>query len=277
MPIVTFWSSNEKSIGQTVTASIAATVTAIEHNYKVLLISADYNDKIMEGCFGAQESNKEIVKGLIQKPQINLDSGIQGLLKLAESNRISPEIIHDYTKIIFKNRLEVLLPPRILEKEKQELFREKINNIILNASKYYDYVFIDLEKGFKGLHQTDILNTSDVIVFDIDQRIETVEEALNNEEIKKIYSKIVWNMCKADTKSKYNSKNITRKILKKEKINETEYNTLVLEASQEGNIPELMLRFRTIKEDDSNYIFISKVKSLIEQIIFKYRETRSRM
>lgn len=277
MPIVTFWSSNEKSIGQTVTASIAATVTAIEHNYKVLLISADYNDKIMEGCFGAQESNKEIVKGLIQKPQINLDSGIQGLLKLAESNRISPEIIHDYTKIIFKNRLEVLLPPRILEKEKQELFREKINNIILNASKYYDYVFIDLEKGFKGLHQTDILNTSDVIVFDIDQRIETVEEALNNEEIKKIYSKIVWNMCKADTKSKYNSKNITRKILKKEKINETEYNTLVSEASQEGNIPELMLRFRTIKEDDSNYIFISKVKSLIEQIIFKYRETRSRM
>lgn len=275
MPIVTFWSNKEKSIGQTVAASVAATVAAIEHNYKVLLISADCNDETMEECFGAQESNKDIVKGIIQKPQINLDSGIQGLLKLADSNRISPEIIHDYTKIIFKNRLEVLLSPIILEKE--DVFMEKIKKIILNASRYYDYVFVDLEKGIKNIYQEEILNISDVVVLNVDQKIKTIEDALNTKEVKQIYNKIVWNICRADNKSKYNSKNITRKILKKEKICETDYNTLVSEATQEGNIPELMLRFRTIKENDCNYIFISKVKLLIEQIIFKYREMRSGM
>lgn len=275
MPIVTFWSNKEKSIGQTVAASIAATVAAIEHNYKVLLISADCNDETMEECFGAQESNKDIVQGIIQKPQINLDSGIQGLLKLADSNRISPEIIHDYTKIIFKNRLEVLLSPIILEKK--DAFMEKIKKIILNASRYYDYVFVDLEKGIKNIYQEEILNISDVVVLNVDQKIKTIEDALNTKEVKQIYNKIVWNICRADNKSKYNSKNITRKILKKEKICETDYNTLVSEATQEGNIPELMLRFRTIKENDCNYIFISKVKLLIEQIIFKYREMRSGM
>ena len=39
MPVITFWSNNEKTIGQTVSASIAATVMAIEHNYKILEIN----------------------------------------------------------------------------------------------------------------------------------------------------------------------------------------------------------------------------------------------
>ena len=108
MPIITFWSNKENSIGQTVATTIAATVTGIEHNYKVLLISADFNDKMIEKSFGAQESNNNIVKGIVNRSQMSLDSGIQGLLKLADSNRVTPEVIQDYTKIVFKNRLEVL-------------------------------------------------------------------------------------------------------------------------------------------------------------------------
>ena len=44
MPIITFWSNNEKAIGQTVSTAVTATVAAIEHNYKVLLISVDFNN-----------------------------------------------------------------------------------------------------------------------------------------------------------------------------------------------------------------------------------------
>ena len=47
MPVITFWSNNEKAIGQTVSASVAATVMAMEHNYKILLISADFNNDII--------------------------------------------------------------------------------------------------------------------------------------------------------------------------------------------------------------------------------------
>ena len=207
---------------------------------------------------------------------MSLDSGIQGLLKLADSNRVSPEIIHDYTKIVFKNRLEVLYSPMRIEKKDEEFeIMEKMKNIIVNASRYYDYVFVDLKKGLKYVQQAEILDMSDIIVLNIDQRIDTIEEILNKKEINRMGRKIIWNICKSDKNSKYNSKNLTRKLLKKEKIFETEYNTLVSEATQEGGIPELMLRFRMIKEDDSNFIFLNKIKMLIEEIMLRYREMRS--
>ena len=100
MSIVTFWSNNEKTIGQTVAASATAAVMAMEHNYKVLLISVDMQNDSMEECFGAQQSNKDLVKTLISGPQVNLDTGTNGLLKMAQSNRVTPELIKDYTKII---------------------------------------------------------------------------------------------------------------------------------------------------------------------------------
>lgn len=276
MPIITFWSNKEKAIGQTVSTLVAATVAGIEHNYKVLLISADFNDKIIEKSFGAQESNKDIVKGIVQNTQMNLDSGIQGLLKLADSNRVAPELIHDYTKIIFKNRLEVLYSPSVVKDDKEEkIVMGKLKNIIMNASKYYDYVFVDLKKGTKYSEQLEILDLSDVIVLNIDQRIDTIEDFFEIKAIQRIHKKIIWNICKNDKNSKYNAKNLVRRILKKGKVCETDYNTLISEAAQEGNIPELMLRFRTIKEDDTNFEFISKIKTLIEEILLKYRQMRS--
>lgn len=277
MPIITFWSNNEKAIGQTVSASVAATVMAMEHNYKILLISADYNNDTIENCFGAQESNKEILKSLIKKDQINLDSGISGLLKLADSNRVTPDVIHDYTKIVFKNRLEVLYSPMDIEENKKNDIMEEFKIIILNASRYYDYVIVDLKKGIKYNSQLEILQMSDVVVENINQGTKTIENFFEINETKSLMNKLVWNICKYDNKSKYNTKNIGRTILKKESVYETRYNTLLLEASQEGNIAELLIRFKTLKEEDDNAIFISKIEELNEGILVKYQETRTKM
>lgn len=277
MPIITFWSNNEKSIGQSVSASVAATVMAMEHNYKILLISADFNNYSIENCFGLQESNKEIVKSLVKKHQISLESGIDGLLKLADSNRVTPDIIPDYTKIVFKNRLEVLYSPMNIEEKKEVELMEEFKNIILNASRYYDYVIVDLRKGMKFDVQLEILQMSDVIVENINQGIKTIEEFLKIDEIKNLKNKIVWNVCRYDGKSKYNTKNLARMILKKQMIYETPYNTLILEASQEGNMAELLLRFKTIKDDSDNSKFLSKIEELNEGILTKYNETRVRI
>lgn len=288
MPIITFWSNNEKAIGQTISASSFATVMAMEHNYKILLISADWNNDAIESCFGAQESNKEIIKTLIKRPQINLGSGISGLLKLANSNRITPDIIHDYTKIVFKNRLEVLYTPNIneiedaeengkIEVKKEQKILEQIKNIILNAARYYDQVIVDLKKGMQYNEQLEILQISDVIVANVSQGTKDIEKLLQMEETKKWFHKMIWNICRYDKKSKYNTKNLTRTILKKQAVYETNYNTLVLEASQEGKMAELLLRFKTLKEDDDGSIFISKLEELSEGILLKYQETRTRM
>lgn len=278
MPVITFWSNSEKAIGQTISASVAATTMAMEHNYKVLLMSADFNNNVIENGFGAQESNNEIIKSLVKKTQMTLDSGINGLLKLADSNRVTPESIHDYTKIIFKdNRLEVLYSPmNIIDQNNKLNIMEKMKNIILNAAKYYDMVFVDLRKGLQYNEQLEILKSSDIIVLNTNQEIKNIETIMNTNELKGLMNKTVWNICKYDKNSKYNSKNLSRQILKKQTICETWYNTLLFEAAQEGNIPELLLRYRTLKEEDNNVLFLSKQKELTEEILVKYQETRAK-
>jgi len=278
MPIITFWSNNEKAIGQTVSAVLASTVMAIEQNYKILLISADINNNRMEGCFGALESNKEIVKSLVKNTQVNLDSGVKGLMKLADSNRISPELIHDYTKIIFKNRLEVLYSPTNISEENEKIkIMGHMKNIILNASRYYDQVIIDLKKGFEYPEQLEILSLSDVIVANVDQNIQTIEKFLSQKETNSMQNKFIWNICRYDKNSKYNNKNLSRTILKGQNICSTWYNTLVLDATQEGGVAELLLRLKTLKTEDDNKVFIEEIKQLNEKILLKYQETRMKM
>lgn len=277
MPIITFWSNNEKAIGQSIAASVAATAMAIERNYKVLLISADFNNSIVEESFGAQESNKDILKSLVKKQQINLDSGISGLLKLADSNRVTPEVIHDYTKIVFTNRLEVLYSPINISNDRKSYVMQKMNNIILNASRYYDQVIVDLRKGLEYPEQLEILDSSDVIVANIDQKMKNIENFFNIENFDKIYHKIIWNICKYDKNSKYNTKNLLRTILKKQVVCQTNYNTLILDVTQDGGLAELMLRLRTIKDDEENVEFMKKVNELNEAILLKYQELRSGM
>lgn len=276
MPIITFWSNNEKTIGQSVSAAVAATVMSIEHNYKILLISADFNNMTIENCFGAQESNKAIVRTLVKNPQISLDSGINGLLKLADSNRVTPELIHDYTKIIFKNRLEILYSPMLAEDNQTKIF-EKFKTIILNAARYYDYVIVDLKKGLQYNCQIDILQMSDIIVENIDQGTKTIEKLYTIKSIEQLMNKLIWNICRYDNKSKYNTKNLTRSILKRQNVFETPYHTLLLESTQEGNLVELILRLKTLKEDDDNKMLIKKTEELIEGILFKQKELQMKM
>ena len=277
MPIVTFWSNDKQAIGQTVSAATAATVMALEKNYKTLLMSINFNDKTLEDCFGAQESNKELIKSLISTPKMNLDSGITGILKLADSNRVTPEIIQDYTKIIFNNRLEILYAPQNVQNTPQEraTLMTKYKNILLNAARFYDYVIVDLQKGIESDAHMELLNSSDVIVMNEKQNIRAITDALNNEYVKKIAYKFVWNICRYDNKSKYNLKNLNRTVLKKEKVHVTPYNTLLLEAAQEGGVPELLIRFRTLKTDGENTVLTTEVKELIESTIQKYQELRA--
>ena len=278
MPIVTFWSNNEKSIGQTVSAAAAATVMAMEHNYKVLLISVDINNDSMENCFGAQQSNKKILKTIISNPQINLDTGINGLLKMAESNRVTPEIIKDYTKIIYKNRLEVLYSSTNKEIP-IEMQLEYFKTIILNASRYYDHVFVDLKKGLKYRQILDILDISNAIVLNTEQGTKTLENFFKTQEMQKYIKeyKVIWNICRYDKNSKYNTKNLTRTIWKRQTVYNIPYNTLLFEATSEGMIAELLLRIRTIKNEDENLELFKEIKNLTEGILIKYQELRMRM
>ena len=51
MSIITFWSNDNIETGQTMSLAATAAYMAIEHNYKILVISTDFNDLSLENCF----------------------------------------------------------------------------------------------------------------------------------------------------------------------------------------------------------------------------------
>ena len=146
MPIITFWSNSKKQTGQTMSLTAIATSMAIEHNYKILVVSTNFKDQSLEECFW--DVNKTV--GLINKPgTVGIESGVEGLMRVIASNRTSPEIVKNYTRVVFNNRLDVLCGLKTKSPEEFTKALIHYNDLVKTADKYYDMVFVDMEKTLK--------------------------------------------------------------------------------------------------------------------------------
>lgn len=284
MPIITFWSNSKKQTGQTMSLAAIATSMAIEHNYKILIVSTQYNDDTLELCFGSINNNKNIINKLVKNPTIEVDSGIEGLYKIAYSGRMTPELIQNYTRVIYKNRLEILYgykedKTRPTEEEYLKV-KEKYKEIILNASKFYDMVFVDLDKGLEDAMVKQILLMSDIVVYNVEQKINMINKFVevktklpNNNK-----GNFILNIGRFDSFSKYSIKNIARYVgIKSDMISAVPYNTLYFEAASEEEVADLFLRIRKTNENERNGGFVKWVKDAGEKIIYKIKELQMTM
>jgi cellulose biosynthesis protein BcsQ len=256
---------------------------AIEHNYKILIISTKYDDNTLELCFGEMNKNKTLVKKLGKNPNMAVDNGIEGLAKMAYSNRMTPDSIQNYTHVIYKNRLEVLYGFRDSKdrptKEEYLKIKDKYKDIIQNASQYYDMVFVDLDKGLEDEMTKQILRISNVIVLNVEQKMEMIDgfnDLMNSEDFLKA-NNIILNIGRFDSFSKYSLKNISRYIGAKRNITVVPYNTLFFEAAGEEDVADLFLKIRKVSEADRNANFVKEVKDAGEKIIYKLQELQMRI
>ena len=283
MPIVTFWSSTKKQTGQTMSLVAIATSMAIEHNYKILVISTKYNDNTLELCFGSVHKNKALLKKLVKNPGMEVDNGIEGLAKMAYSNRMTPETIQNYTHVIFKNRLEILYGYQELKntpnREEYLKIKEKYKDIISNASKFYDLVFVDLDKEREDEMVKEILRISNVTVINVEQRIDMINNFndLMGQEIPFNKKGVILNIGRFESFSKYSVKTISRYTGIKKNISVIPYNTLYFEAASEENVADLFLKIRRVNEIDRNATFVKEVKQAAEKIVYKLQELQMRI
>ena len=207
-----------------------------------------------------------------------LANGIEGLAKAIISNKASPEIITNYTKIIFKNRLEVL--PGIKSEDYEEYKRLKpvYADIIRTANQYYDLIFVYVNKGLDDETTIEILKLSDLIVVNITQRLRLINDyiELKKEGFLEQKKNTLLLVGRYDRYSKYNSKNMARYIGERE-VFTVPYSTLFFEAANEGKVADFFLRFRKIDENDRNAIFISEIKKVSSKILYKLQELKMRM
>ncbi len=285
MSIVTFWNDTREQVGKTLSAVAVATQMSIQYNLKVLLISTSYADPTMKNCYWSDTLPKKI-NLFEKKSSIAVESGIEGLSKLIKSNKIQPNIITDYTKVIFKGRLEVLSGYKgtIGDTEEDNLnnyreIGECFPELIRLANQYYDMVLVDLDNQLNKTTRQQILAMSNLNALVITQRLASVnyykELIEKNKELLSLKNITVINKYIKETK--YNFKNITRYLGTKENICLIPYNTLFYEAAEEANVPDLFLKLRKISDtNDNNYFFISETLKLTNKIVDRLKELQKR-
>lgn len=283
MPIITFWSHTKKQTGQTMSLVAMATSMAIEHNYRILILSTQYNDNTLELCFGTMENNKTLLAKILQNPTTTVDNGIEGLSKIVTSNRMTPDSIQNYTHVIYKNRLEVLYGYKEVEgrstKEEYLKVKNRYKEIIQNAGKFYDMVFVDLDKGLEDDMVKQVLQVSDVIVTNVEQRIDMIEDISELRRSQELFNRdnVILNIGRFDDFSKYSVKNVSRYIGIKRDILTIPYNTLYFEAASEQKVADLFLRIRKVSGTDRNAVFVNTVKDAAEKIIYKCQELQMKI
>jgi len=280
MAIVTFYSNDSKETGQSLSVAAIATRMAIAHNYKILVVSTSFNDLTLENCFW--EYNKIRPTGAIKdnSQSIGLESGIEGLLKVLASNRTSTEIVKNYSRIVLKDRLDVLLSPVAKTYQEYAEVTTNYSNILTIANRYYDLVFVDLSKKMPKQDISSILELSDIVMVNLVQRLKTINDFIKIREESDFYKKrnVMLAIGRYDEISKYNNKNITRYMKEKKELSTVPYNTLYAEACSEGAIIDYFLKIRNITDEtDKNVLFEKALEQTGSNIIYKLQELQMKL
>ena len=278
MSVVTFWNNGKEQTGKSSAIAAITTYMAIEHNYKILVISTGHKDSTIDRCFWEEKKLKRNLGLFGPNTNIAMEDGVVGLETIMKSNRISPEQITNYTKIIFKDRLEIL-PSFKGEKIEYNELKTYYPDIINLANRYYDLVFVDLDEELGEELKNTILSNSNLIVANLSQRLTSINEFMKIREEKEILNsnKTLILIGRYDKFSKYTIKNISRYMGEKNKVSTIPYNTLFFEACEEAKVPDLFLRLRKIDEEDRNSIFIEEVKRTSDNIIYRLQDLAMKM
>ena len=278
MAIIAFWSGSKKETGQTVSICSIATHMAVEHNYKILLIDGTFDDDTMERGFWKVEKKKKDFAKQLNKGKMDIASGAEGLVSAVASNKATPEIITNFTRVVFKNRLDVVcgLKTKVYADFRKSLMLYK--DLIKTADKYYDLVFIDLPKTLDDEITKVLLETSNIIVYNFTKNLKQADEYL--ELIEKFpdvltKEKVIPLLSNADDETVYNVKNYTRYVGEKKELCSIPYNASFVKNISEAGIAQFFLTTRlSSKLNDKNTEFVKCVEGMCKRIEEKLKELK---
>lgn len=160
---ISFWSNMHGQGAASVTTAAVASAIAQKTALKTLIAHNHIERSALEGyLFKESRQGESTIRTLSNQ-------GIDALLRLMKNGRLKSEMIADYTYSILKNhRMDLLVGTEKKQRmapEDQELFL----SILSCAEDFYDLIIIDVHSGLKENNSLKILQSSDVIVFCINQ------------------------------------------------------------------------------------------------------------
>lgn len=279
MAIISFYTNEKKETGQSLSLAAIAAYMAIEHNYKILVVSTSFNDVSLENCFIEYEkirSSGTIAKNVVE----GLTSGIEGLIKILNSNKISSDIVKSYSKILLKDRLDILLSPATNSFQEYVKITPYYSDILQSANRYYDLIFVDLNKKMPAKDKAAILQMSNIVVMNLTQKEKVINDFMALKEQNDFYQRnnVMIAIGRYDKDSKYNKQNVTRYLKERKVVSAVPYNILFTEKCSEGNIIDYILSAKNVTDEtDTNFNFIKEVKEISQNIIFKLQELQMKL
>ena len=278
MSIVTFWNNKKEQTGNTLAIAAISTYMAIEHNKRILIVSTGKGDKTLDNCFWEERKVKKNLGLFGPNTRVAMEEGISGLIRIMKSNKLAPENITNYTKIVFKDRLEVLQTFKGERDEYRELYR-MYPDIINLANNYYDLVLVDLDTEVSEDIVDQIIKACNLVVVSLSQRLYSINNFLEFRQDNPIFNskKALLLIGRYDKYSKYTIKNISRYMNEKNKVSTIPYNTLFFEAAEEAKVPDFFLRLRKVNDDDRNEFFLKEVQRTAENIMYRLEDLQMKM
>lgn len=262
MAQIAFWGPNVNQTGSTSIAASVGSVLALEQGYKTLLLSANHMDNTLETSF--LDVNKLVSRSSVDFTNI----GIDALERLIKSGKLGLENLVDYTTPILKDRLDILFGTQKKEKEIYDRIMEIMPNVLKCASTVYDVVLVDVPSGTPNENTMKILQSSDLIVININQSVNILDEffheIMTSDLLKE--KKFILVLGRYDRYSKYNAKNLSKLYKYKKSIYTLPYNTQFFDMQNEHRVFEFFIKYLNIQVSDRNGFFVNQVKSLAEEI-----------
>ena len=172
MAKIVFWSPEEGKTGCTHVAIAVSSLMGITHKTSSLLIDANSNAKKIASSYTMYED-------LINANSFNdTNLGMNAIMRLIKSNKLSPDIIQNYSKPVLKGRLDILYSAiaNTTTDARENLLSKPL--ITKNAYEVYDLVFIDLPKTTTDDSAIRVMEQADIIVCVIPQEIEKLSNSL---------------------------------------------------------------------------------------------------
>ena len=273
--VITFINNLDEESGKTMSLVAIATYMAINYNEKILVISTTNKEDKIKSCYFEEQQVKKLRLGLFgdKTSTIDTESGIEGIAKMVRTN---------YTRVVFKDRLEIILGYQPKEGKQEDIdvteIDEEYPNLISIAKMYYDRILVDLDNNLSEELRQRIVDHSDLVIVNTSQNLNSIKKLKTKKENSPLLqsSKTLILVGRYDKFSTYNAKNITRFLGEKNQVLTIPYNTLLFEASNEAGVPDLFLRLKRISDiDDRNAIFMQEVKRATENIIYRLQELQA--
>ena len=271
MAIVAFWNASEKENGQTLSIIAIANQMAIEHNYRILVVDACFNDKTIERAFWKEKENKIVQE--LNAGKIDVSSGAEGLISAVASNKATPEIITNYTRVVYKNRLDILMGLKTEIPAEHEKSLMLYKDLIATANRYYDLILVDVQKGYRIPSSKALISQANVIVYTMPPNLENINKFINLRETDEIVKseKILPLLAKSDESSGYNVKNTTRYIKERGTIPCIPYNVRFMESANEYRVSKFFTS-QKLTTSKSGEPFFNEVERACVAIINKIKE-----